>query len=126
MNKGQHRAGRWRFAVSSNLSAIHDRIGELLRQEAPEGWQKLVASVEYAAGYERISATARMPEQEEAIILDVDFDDLEAAFRALHHASVHPEGRSWSSARLTFRPGQASEVELTYPEEGHLSVPFAA
>jgi hypothetical protein len=112
--------------VPSNLSAIHDRIGELLREQAPTGWQELVASVEYAAGYEKITATACLPGQEEAMVLDVEFDELEAAFRALHHATVHPEGRTWSAARLVVRPGQAIEVELTYPEDGHSSTPFAA
>ena len=111
----------------SNLSAIQERIGELLREQAPAGWQELVASVEYAVGYEKISATARVPGQVETVVLNVELDELEAAFRALHHASAHPEGHgAWSGARLVVRPGQAGELELTYPEDGHLTAPFAA
>jgi hypothetical protein len=113
--------------VPSNLSAIQERIGELLREQAPAGWQELVASVEYAVGYEKISATARVPGQVETVVLNVELDELEAAFRALHHASAHPEGHgAWSGARLVVRPGQAGELELTYPEDGHLTAPFAA
>jgi hypothetical protein len=111
--------------VPSNLDAIYGRIGELLREQAPEGWRELVAGVEYAAGFEKIFATART-EAGEPTALAFDFDELEAAFRAMHHVTAHPEGRSWCAARLTLRRGQGFEVQLTYGEDGRCSTPLAA
>lgn len=111
--------------MPSDLDAIYGRIGEILREQAPEGWRELAAGVEYAAGYEKITATARREGAAAPEALAFDFDELEAAFRALHHATAHPQGRSWHAAHLALRRGQGFEARFTYPEAGRGSTPPA-